>query len=160
MEKKSGIKKKPKFQWSWMYRMKKVSEIHVEPDNGQDIAKAASDGILKSDECILESNGSIQTMGYALESFRTNGGEDVGSVGQSEQMRLLGFNDSGKSEDVVSVPLDDNVHGLKPTGEVMDSEQTIPISDAPLIGAPFRLITFVTRYVSGADLVDQPKSLR
>ncbi|KAK1321205.1 hypothetical protein QJS10_CPA03g00051 [Acorus calamus] len=34
-------------------------------------------------------------------------------------------------------------------------EQNIPLSDAPLIGAPFRLISFFARYVSGADLVNK-----
>lgn len=28
----------------------------------------------------------------------------------------------------------------------------VPLADAPLIGAPFRLVSFVARYVSGADL--------
>lgn len=28
----------------------------------------------------------------------------------------------------------------------------VPLVDAPLIGAPFRLVSFVARYVSGADL--------
>ncbi|EPS72147.1 hypothetical protein M569_02612 [Genlisea aurea] len=40
-----------------------------------------------------------------------------------------------------------------------DDDMTVPLSDAPLIGAPFRLISFVARYVSGADLVDK-SSLR
>ncbi|KAH9298271.1 hypothetical protein KI387_029953 [Taxus chinensis] len=37
-------------------------------------------------------------------------------------------------------------------------KETIPFSDAPLMGAPLRLFSFVTKYVSGADLV-KPKNL-
>ncbi|CAN1772038.1 hypothetical protein LINPERHAP1_LOCUS12084 [Linum perenne] len=40
-----------------------------------------------------------------------------------------------------------------PTAE-LDNEPT-PLTDAPLIGAPFRLISFVASYVSGADLVNK-----
>lgn len=36
-----------------------------------------------------------------------------------------------------------------------DEKNTVLLSDAPLVGAPFRLISFVTRYVSGADLVNK-----
>ncbi|WOL16333.1 hypothetical protein Cni_G25120 [Canna indica] len=49
-------------------------------------------------------------------------------------------------EDDIKVMKDDNV-----------PEQT-PFSDAPLIGAPFRLISFMAKYVSGADLVQQNSS--
>jgi hypothetical protein len=31
----------------------------------------------------------------------------------------------------------------------------VPLTDAPLIGAPFRLISFVAKYVSGGDLVNR-----
>lgn len=65
---------------------------------------------------------------------------------------------SDDTGEIVQIPLDDN--------EVQDSdfhddtnvENDVPITDAPLIGAPFRLISFVAKYVSGADLVEQTSS--
>ncbi|XP_074311936.1 uncharacterized protein LOC141647588 [Silene latifolia] len=64
--------------------------------------------------------------------------------------------DATVSGEIVQIPLDEN--------EVQDIEvqsfsqerddEGVPITDAPLIGAPFRLISFVAKYVSGADLVN------
>ncbi|XP_049936168.1 uncharacterized protein LOC116262793 isoform X2 [Nymphaea colorata] len=45
----------------------------------------------------------------------------------------------------------------KPSTELVVEEGEVPLSDAPLIGAPFRFLGFVARYVSGADLV-KPKN--
>nr|CAB3500917.1 unnamed protein product [Digitaria exilis] len=67
------------------------------------------------------------------------------------------FDGSGTSEEIVPVPLDDiQIHEDDPRQPGADVEiDEVPFSDAPIIGAPFRLISFVARYVSGADLVNQ-----
>ncbi|KAK7294896.1 hypothetical protein RJT34_17795 [Clitoria ternatea] len=63
---------------------------------------------------------------------------------------------SDDTGEIVQIPLDDN-EVLEP--ELQDAENVendvVPITDAPLIGAPFRLVSFVAKYVSGSDLVDQ-----
>ncbi|CAN6312894.1 unnamed protein product [Urochloa humidicola] len=61
------------------------------------------------------------------------------------------------SEEIVPVPLDDiQIHEDDSRQPGADDEiDEVPFSDAPIIGAPFRLISFVARYVSGADLVNQ-----
>ncbi|CAN6301018.1 unnamed protein product [Urochloa humidicola] len=61
------------------------------------------------------------------------------------------------SEEIVPVPLDDiQIHEDDSWQPGADDEiDEVPFSDAPIIGAPFRLISFVARYVSGADLVNQ-----
>lgn len=60
------------------------------------------------------------------------------------------------SDEIVQIPLDENERHLTDLEAGNNAEQTeVPISDAPLIGAPFRLISFVARYVSGADLVEK-----
>jgi hypothetical protein len=64
------------------------------------------------------------------------------------------------SEDIVQIPLDDNdVRDiqLQDTKNV-ENDDAVPITDAPLIGAPFRLISFFAKYVSGADLINQNSS--
>ncbi|PON95095.1 Mitochondrial ATP synthase D chain-related protein [Trema orientale] len=64
------------------------------------------------------------------------------------------------SGEIVQIPLDENeVRDLEIQVAENDENAAVPISDAPLIGAPFRLISFVSRYVSGADLVNK-NSLR
>ncbi|XP_074322548.1 uncharacterized protein LOC141659531 isoform X2 [Apium graveolens] len=54
-------------------------------------------------------------------------------------------------------PEESEASGTNLSVEDSSSEETslVPISDAPLIGAPFRFISFMARYVSGADLVSQ-----
>lgn len=61
------------------------------------------------------------------------------------------------SEEILPVALDDiQIHEEDPQPPVADDEaEEVPFSDAPIVGAPFRLISFVARYVSGADLVNQ-----
>ncbi|CAN6467590.1 unnamed protein product [Victoria cruziana] len=46
----------------------------------------------------------------------------------------------------------------KRSTELVVEGREVPFSDAPLTGAPFRLLGFVARYVSGADLVKPKKS--
>ncbi|XP_048631686.1 chromosome partition protein Smc-like isoform X8 [Brassica napus] len=44
-------------------------------------------------------------------------------------------------------------------GETEEVSGGVPLVDAPLIGAPFRLVSFVARYVSGADLAEKKQFL-
>lgn len=133
----------------------KVSEIHVEPLQHSEIPD--SEATVKHSSELQEKFLDSQITAKALQSLSVNGSDDFGSLNQLQQIQLLGLDDSRISEDVVSVPLDDIIQELQPAEAKPDIEPTVPISDAPLIGAPFRLISFVTRYVSGADLVDRPK---
>ncbi|XP_060971517.1 uncharacterized protein LOC115716640 isoform X7 [Cannabis sativa] len=61
---------------------------------------------------------------------------------------------SSMSGEIVQIPLDENEEHDDVEAQARENDG-VPISDAPLIGAPFRLISFVSRYVSGADLVDK-----
>ncbi|MBA0588592.1 golgin IMH1 isoform X1 [Gossypium raimondii] len=62
--------------------------------------------------------------------------------------------ESKDSGEIVQIPLDDtDVRDLESQATGTE-ENAVPLTDAPLIGAPFRLISFVARYVSGADLVN------
>lgn len=82
-----------------------------------------------------------------------NGIEGFTSPSVVGQGQLVGMDDSRISEDIVSVPLD-NIQ-VQEAQSTVKEEEPLPISDAPLIGAPFRLISFFAKYVSGADLVQQ-----
>lgn len=63
------------------------------------------------------------------------------------------------STEIEQIPLEENEAASGTNMPVEDSSidetSLVPISDAPLIGAPFRFISFMARYVSGADLVNQ-----
>lgn len=74
---------------------------------------------------------------------------------RAQQRQMQELDESRITEDVVSVPLDDIQ--VQDAAESSESLAT-PLSDAPLIGAPFRLISYFAKYVSGADLVEQNRS--
>lgn len=62
------------------------------------------------------------------------------------------------STEIEQIPPEENeASGTNLSVEDSSSDEmtVVPISDAPLIGAPFRFISFMARYVSGADLVSQ-----
>ncbi|KAK8709578.1 hypothetical protein V6N13_060593 [Hibiscus sabdariffa] len=62
--------------------------------------------------------------------------------------------ESKDSGEIVQIPLDDTDVRIVESRGMVGEENVVPLADAPLIGAPFRLISFVARYVSGADLVN------
>lgn len=63
------------------------------------------------------------------------------------------------SGEIVQIPLDENeAHDMEAQGLLSQENESVPLIDAPLIGAPFRLISAVARYVSGADLVNKCSS--
>ncbi|CAN0846945.1 hypothetical protein LINGRAHAP2_LOCUS4718 [Linum grandiflorum] len=105
---------------------------------------------------------------------RSSDAESDGRIGSSEIIGSLtspaesvynipGFSSKSESTEVVAripVPSDseiiqNEVNGDSETASVELDNGAIPITDAPLIGAPFRLISFVASYVSGADLVNK-----
>lgn len=90
-----------------------------------------------------------------MSSERTESLEDV--IINDKDGNALANSSDLESNEIVQIPLDEN--------EVMDASDLeagqndekidVPLSEAPLIGAPFRLISSFARYVSGADLVDK-----
>lgn len=63
------------------------------------------------------------------------------------------------SGEIVQIPLDENeAHDMEAQHLLSQENESVPLIDAPLIGAPFRLISAVARYVSGADLVNRDSS--
>lgn len=85
--------------------------------------------------------------------------DDINSANKINGEHGILISSSAKPEDsgeIVQIPLDDNeVQDLESQAVESEEKNAVPLSDAPLIGAPFRLISFFTSYVSGADLVDK-----
>ncbi|GAB2300787.1 hypothetical protein Dimus_034823 [Dionaea muscipula] len=60
------------------------------------------------------------------------------------------------SGEIVQIPLDETeTQDLESQTLIQEESEDVPFTDAPLIGAPFRLISFVAKYVTGADLVNK-----
>ncbi|XP_072997797.1 uncharacterized protein [Typha latifolia] len=88
------------------------------------------------------------------------GGSDDGSMQAAKKQRS---DEPMISEEIVTVLDEIQIHEEESQGAAVDMKpEEVPLSDAPLIGAPFRLISFVAKFVSGADLVNQahPQSSR
>ncbi|KAK4396002.1 hypothetical protein Sango_1436800 [Sesamum angolense] len=77
-------------------------------------------------------------------------------VNQNGKSELAKFAEISDADEIVQIPLDENeVRETNIEVAQLDEKTDVPLTDAPLIGAPFRLISFVARYVSGADLVNR-----
>ncbi|XP_047980819.1 uncharacterized protein LOC125222331 [Salvia hispanica] len=61
-----------------------------------------------------------------------------------------------EEDEIVQIPLDENEAVKESNMDAAQNDDNVDVSltDSPLVGAPFRLISFVARYVSGADLVN------
>lgn len=67
--------------------------------------------------------------------------------------------DATVSGEIVQISLDENEsQDLEAQVSANAGGESVPLADAPLIGAPYRLISFVAKFVSGADLVDKGSS--
>ncbi|XP_004302523.1 PREDICTED: kinesin-like protein KIF20B isoform X1 [Fragaria vesca subsp. vesca] len=61
-----------------------------------------------------------------------------------------------RESEIMQIPLDaSEVQDLELQSATEVTNEAVSITDAPLIGAPFRLVSFVARYVSGADLISK-----
>lgn len=81
-----------------------------------------------------------------IESF-----EDVAIQSEGEDHKNIHTN----GNIVISDPSYPNDTGKIAQISLHEEKTDIPISDSPLIGAPFRVVSFFARYVSGADLVNK-----
>ncbi|KAL9362052.1 hypothetical protein Peur_044837 [Populus x canadensis] len=94
---------------------------------------------------MADSNANLTAWGHKLESLEV------------EPAVVVQYSSEAGSGEIVQIPLDDNeVPDLEmQAAETDDKSGAVPLTDAPLIGAPFRLISFVAKYVSGGDLVNR-----
>ncbi|XP_061955695.1 uncharacterized protein LOC133677608 isoform X3 [Populus nigra] len=133
--------------------VEKVNELYIKLDQQKAAASlsssAGSDVILRNSEL---ANGTPPMS----ESSESALGLKSESLDADPPAAVLPQSSEPDAEEIVQIPLDDN--------EVPDVEMQaehksgVPLMDAPLTGAPFRLISFVAKYVSGADLVSKDDS--
>nr|GMC46942.1 golgin subfamily A member 6-like protein 6 [Ipomoea batatas] len=119
-------------------------ELMSETANGREISSADNPALI-STEVLPVSKSMIQSTEDANDKAKMNGLDKANGVESSE---------------IVQIPLDETEADEAKESEIIPDDQKttaegVPLSDAPLIGAPFRLISFMARYVSGADLVDK-----
>lgn len=104
---------------------------------------------------VVDKSESLEEIPIHDEVNRTDNSRDM-----NDNTALVERNLSeGETEETVPV-------SLNPNGEIDVESQVVvakedevsagvPLVDAPLIGAPFRFVSFVARYVSGADLAEK-----
>lgn len=107
---------------------------------------------LESEENITVAFRGLDSSGEAP-AVNSSGPVNAGHVDGVISSSSLASEDSGE---IVQIPLDDSVARRPELQAVQNVEKDeVPLTDAPIIGAPFRFISFVAKYVSGADLVHQ-----
>ncbi|XP_061966542.1 uncharacterized protein LOC133690311 isoform X5 [Populus nigra] len=133
----------------------KVNELYIKLDHQETAASFSSATgrgvIVRNSELangthpMADSNANLTALGHKLESL------------EMEPAVVVQYSSEGGSGEIVQIPLDDNeVPDLEmQAAETDDKSGAVPLTDAPLIGAPFRLISFVAKYVSGGDLVNR-----
>lgn len=96
------------------------------------------------------------------EPVQTNDDRIRANTEHAEQTAvILNSIETEDSGEIVQIPLDENeVRELELHAAERDAQTKVPLTDAPLIGAPFRFISFVAKYVSGADLVEKRSAKR
>ncbi|GFP87400.1 hypothetical protein PHJA_000883700 [Phtheirospermum japonicum] len=122
-----------------------VSGVHS-ADQATELISEASNMIPTSSSAQLLENVIVEDQSNG-ELVKTNDGR-----GLENSSEII------EADEIVQIPLDEGEMKENNVGlHLNDDERTddVFITDAPLIGAPFRLISFVARYVSGADLVDK-----
>ncbi|CAM8920156.1 unnamed protein product [Rhodiola kirilowii] len=121
-----------------------------------DISVATDDGTVSDNA--PESNESLDINKTGFEKVHStqavNNGQHDGKLDYSAVLDVPITIDSGE---IVQIPLSESesqdAEGQQTTDE--DEDSPVELSDAPLTGAPIRFISFVARYVSGADLVNK-----
>ncbi|KAG6744403.1 hypothetical protein POTOM_053123 [Populus tomentosa] len=138
------------YVWVW------VNELYIKLDQQKTAATASlsssagSDVILRSSELASGTPPMSESCESALDlkSESLDADPPAAALPQSSEP---------DAEEIVQIPLDDNE---VPDVEMQAEDKSgVPLTDAPLIGAPFRLISFVAKYVSGADLVNKDDSI-
>ncbi|KAL9152730.1 hypothetical protein ABFS82_10G002000 [Erythranthe guttata] len=94
-------------------------------------------------------SGSTQS----LEDVMIEDQRNLELVNVSHSPGLANSSEIIEADEIVQIPL--NEKEIKEPVLENDDKEGVGLTDAPLIGAPFRLISFFARYVTGADLVDK-----
>ncbi|XP_012091022.1 coiled-coil domain-containing protein 68 isoform X2 [Jatropha curcas] len=134
--------------------VEKVNELYVKLDRQSSPAGLSS---TTGHELMVENAENVIVTNSIAEP-----GENITAVGlkfetlEVDRAAVVTYDAEPDSGEIVQIPLDDNeLRDLEMQAVESDKMEAIPLSDAPLIGAPFRLISFFTSYVSGADLVEK-----
>ncbi|KAI9392555.1 hypothetical protein POPTR_006G110400v4 [Populus trichocarpa] len=135
--------------------VEKVNELYIKLDHqgtAASFSSATGRGVIvRNSELangthpMADSNANLTALGHKLESLEV------------EPAVVVQYSSEAGSGEIVQIPLDDNeVPDLEmQAAETVYKSGAVPLTDAPLIGAPFRLISFVAKYVSGGDLVNR-----
>ncbi|KAK6943352.1 hypothetical protein RJ641_024454 [Dillenia turbinata] len=155
--------------------VEKVNELYVELE--QRTAKAQSSSTVGSDLTIknVEGSSTVDSVSetreksmhhVALKTARSKE-ETIGNnisidsttvVAPLPVEKMENSSEYLENAEIIKIPLHEN-EIQEVDSQTTDNEETeVSFTEAPLIGAPFRLISFVAKYVSGADLVNKNAS--
>ncbi|KAL5991356.1 hypothetical protein ACLOJK_012263 [Asimina triloba] len=111
-----------------------------------------------------ESHESIQTVDHQNVFIHADLEPTAGSRAKQEELpQPYGISEVSEISEISEIPLEENeiqeeIEVDTIPKAVGGEDDAVPLTDAPLIGAPFRLVSFMAKYVSGADLVNKNSS--
>lgn len=128
-----------------------LMDLKVESDDRQQ--RSSASGLVPGTGANISISSDIVQNGKVADKDERN--ECVGVTATTAAGVFSNSSEGIDSDEIVQIPLDENERLLTDleAGNNVAEKTEVPISHAPLIGAPFRIISFVTKYVSGADLV-------
>ncbi|CAN6978148.1 unnamed protein product [Brassica oleracea var. botrytis] len=132
--------------------VEKVNELCIQLNQSQHAFASTPESLAIE----VQKSDTLEEIPIHDELIRTDDSGDI-------ETAPLDRNLSGVTEETVTVSVNPNgeidVESQVVVGEEEEASGGVPLVDAPLIGAPFRLVSFVARYVSGADLAEKKQFL-
>lgn len=143
------------------------SKVRVE-ETAQDVTALSPLTFKENSSSTMLSNG----VGVTNDPSVSIVNNDVTSYTESEIVEIMESNDPVTVEDGENgLSVSDSIGTVEEVKHItfnsvrepvdmafQKTSETVPFSDAPVMGAPIRLVSFLTKYVTGADLV-KPKNL-
>lgn len=142
--------------------IEKVNYLNAELD-GKSVTTTDSSLTNKADDDPMVTNSEVDGIDETeVETSATETDHKVIGAMKDDVVRLKSNNSSNylnrvsmESGEIVQISLDENDATSTEKAKAGGDSDSVPLTDAPLIGAPFRFISLVARYVSGADLVEK-----
>ncbi|KAK6118180.1 hypothetical protein DH2020_048081 [Rehmannia glutinosa] len=128
-----------------------MPDLTIGADDGSHSTGQATDSISEFSK-MMPISGSTQSLEDVM--IEDQGNSELLKV--NDGRGLANSSEITEADEIVQIPIDESeVKETKLEVPQNDEKTDVVLTDAPLIGAPFRLISFVARYVSGADLVNK-----
>lgn len=135
--------------------IKDLSESDLSQERRLNISPPSVQTMQENSENLLSAVQAMQHLG--TDPVNADSSNDTTITVDIDQVQQLELHLPSLSEETVH-PLQAVEINEEEVASSDEKTEVVPMSDAPLIGAPFRLFSFVAKFVAGSDLVNQTSS--